>query len=724
MFAYNTRTEIVNGAKFIEPDIILLDYVYTDDILFHVDAILKMPGFGFIIKEYDDQEFQAADNVVLISFSNDNSYRVILKNGVDQATVVNQFIDSPTDLYEENGTTLFFKKHHETLSVCKAIRQDNGSYQEIPLMSYKMANDMNRYRIGIYSNAGNTVRTAVVKTMAPNNWVSNVFNACGGRIIWIKNGFTIDESEYDIEAESIEIPMKAGTYWFDYQTDNPDMKAYIYEATRKYTDTKRLRSDILDTMKDEDKNIVEENGRFVLPHDCTINVKFKGKWGTVTDICIKDNREDPFIATGYGVTVRPSSYIVFELDKIIGFHIKGTILSVPVQDAGEQRRHQLFQSGDQKIGIQDPVMLQKKHIYDFSIDDRTILVDGQPFFTVPEDEDILTAFHNMTAIITEFTVTQTDGTTFSVLLQKTIKTTVSRDITSPILVIDENNQPLDLSSSYRQVAETKQVSELFNAYNGIYLSYYPDITNPNIAVYGIPMHATVLNRNAVNIDEIADTHQRIDYALNISDILQKQIRIPYTIRKQYKYIVVMYRAITGYRYEFTNWERELFDLKKSTRLYLQNTPLNTVDGIVVYGIKEDASFNENLLSYIPDKRMENSIAMATDSYDIITGSGTEYAVNATNRLVLDANILQTYRYIVVDYLKQDSYSINEREDYYEIDIAMAGNKVNILYDSKDGNVTEEYRVLNFAKMTRDTIGYEVENNDLIVLGDKPDENLS
>lgn len=723
MFTYNARTEVINGARFIEPDVIMIDYVYTEDILFQVNALLKTPGFGFVIKEYDDTELQAADNVVLISFSNDNSYRVILKNGTSQETAVNRFIDSATELYEETGTTFIFKKHNETLSVYKGIRQDNGTFKEISLMSYKMANNMGQYRVGIYSNGGNTVQTAIIKTLAPNNWVSNVFNAGGGRIIWIKNGFTIDEAEYDIETESIEIPMKAGTYWFDYKTDNPDMKAYIYEAKRKYTDTKRTMDEILgkktgvNTMIDEEKNIADIDGKFILDHDCTVNIKFKAKWGTVTDICIKDDRNAPYVSTGYGITMRPSSQIVFDLDKILGFHIKATILSVPLQDAGEFRKYQLFQSGDQKTGIHDPIRIQKSHTYDLTVQNRTILVDGQPYFQIPVGESLLTAFQNMTAIVTELSVTQLDGTTFHALVQKTVKTTVSRNITSPILVTDENNDPLDLSSSYRQVAIIQQLAEIFNAYNGIHLSHYVDITNPCINVYGIPNKAKVLDRNATDIEDIADKYEKIDYSLNIADVLKKYVRVPYDVRTKYKYIVVTYNAISGYRYEFTNWERQCFDLDESKRLYLNSMPLMTVDGLIIYGIKNKESFNEDLLYYVPDKRMENSIAMSADSYDVISGLGEESSVSSVGRLVLSPDILQAYKYIIVDYLKQDSYAINERADYYEIDIAMTGNKVNIIYDSIDNETTEEYRVLSFAKMTRDSSGYEVENNDLIVMGD-------
>ena len=131
MFLYNTRTEIDHGTTFIEKDVILFDYSYTGDIVFQVNAILRTPGFGFVIKEDDGTDLQTADNSVLITMSNNGVYRVFLNTGGEQVLAVEHYIDAAINIYDPAGEVYLFKKHNEELSVYKAIRQENGLIQEI-----------------------------------------------------------------------------------------------------------------------------------------------------------------------------------------------------------------------------------------------------------------------------------------------------------------------------------------------------------------------------------------------------------------------------------------------------------------------------------------------------------------------------------------------------------------------------------------------------------------
>ena len=722
MFAYNTRTERINGTKFIEKDIILFDYIYTGDILLQVDAKLVTPGFGFVIREEDTEGEQAADNAILISFSSDNSYRIIVKNGIDQVTAVYQFVESATNLYDSDGVTLFFKKHNETLEVCRAVRQDTGAYREIRLLEYKMRYDMLQYKIGIYSNAGNTITFASIKTEAPSNWISNVFNAGGGRIQWIRNGFTIDEAEYDVEVEAEDIQLKAGTYWFDYKTDNPDIKAYIYQTERKNTDTKRPREEILDTMVDEEKNILEEDGRFILPVDHAINIKFKGKWGTVTEICVKQNKEDGFIETGYGSIIRPGSRLVFDLTKVTEIHIKGTILDVPVQDPGELRTYHIFRRGDKSTGLLHPIEKDRSLTYHFATETGLLTVDGQEFMVLNDtSSNQLIAFENVTAILDEISITLVTGETINVLIQKTLKTTVGKNIESPIFVLDEEGEPFDLSASYRILVSPEPVVELFNALNPIKLNWYPYLSNPRFKLYGIPAGANIKDRNASTINDMADRYTEILYTPDMKKLLWKELSLPVSAKEPYKYIAVAYNAVKTGRYIFTNWEREIFDLSDNQRINLISTPLNMTDGIVVYGIEDPDYYCPDLLNHIEDRHNETSIGLCTYLYDIIFQQ--HYSINGMNRLILDPELLQKYRYLIVDYLKQDSYAINERESYYEIDVSSTGMKFQILYDSADGTTTQAYRLLTTEQMTRKTPDYAIQQDDFVIL-EATDETLS
>lgn len=730
MFTYNTRTELLpEGTRFIEKDIILFDYSYTGDIAFQVDVLLSTPGFGFVIQEDDGGDKQTSDNIVLVTFSNDNSYRVILKNGGEQATVINQFVEAPVNLYDENGITLFFRKHNEILSVYKGIRMTDGHFEELKLMTYHMQYDMDNYWIGIYSNSGNIVRFASVQTEAPSNWVTNVINAGGGRVKWIKDGFTIDEAEYDIEVESMDIPMNAGTYWFDYETDNPEMEAYVYPAPRKDTNDKRQREDILNTMKDEEKNILEKDGRFVLPAECTINLKFKGKWGTVRNICIKNDKRESFIETGYDSTVRPGSRLRFDLSKISKIHIKGKILEIPFADAGESRPYSIFRRGQFNIPLTGEMRLNKEHVFEFDTKDNILTVDGNHVETLSDPSMLLYAFENVTADIYEFIVTTADGEEVNILLQRTLRTTVTNTIDSPIIVTDENDEPLDLSSSYRLLAVTKQKLELFNALNGITLSCYPDITDKKgIHVYGIPysmqiengQRKPIINKNAETIQEMAEQYTEIPYTYDPAMLLKKIIKIPYSIRSKYQYIAVSYKAIEDKRYIFTNWAREIYDLEESQRIYLSAPALDLKTEVIVRGIADKNLLNKDLLYYIPDDDFETSIDLAAAEYTILNKDNDEYKINKLQKVIVDTDTLKKYKYLIIDYLKQDSYAINERDDKYLIDITPTGTVIHIYYDADEetGMTTQKYSVIKVDDITGKNDGAEypeMQNGDFVAL---------
>ena len=737
MFVYNTRTEIDQGTTFIEKDIILFDYTYSGDMVFQVNALLRNSGFGFVIKEDDGDDIQSADNIVLITIANNGAYRVILQNNGEQVTAVSRFVDNGMGLYDPEGEIFLFKKHDETLSVYKTwYDASERMMRETKLLSYRMQYDMNSYRIGIYSNQGNTVRFASVQTEAPSNWIANVFNAGGGRIKWIENGFTIDEAEYEIEVESVDIPMHAGTYWFDYETNNRSgIKAFIYESERHHTNLeigRRSREEIIETMVDEEKNILQEDGSFTLATDHAINVKFRGTWGTVKNICIKDNKLDDFVETEYGTTMRPRSWLRFDLNIIKEIDIDAKILSVAVNDENEQRQYSIFRRGLIDMGMVAPIKLNQTFSYHFTTDTNMLQINNMNHILLPGSSQFLFAFDNVSAVITKFIVTLHDGTVVDILLQKTIKYMIVNTIDSPILVFNMDYEPMDLASSYRKVATIRPRLELFNAINPITLARYPDITNANVQLYGIPYNKIVddnqvritVRKNAATIQEMADYYEKIPYTLDRAALLKKSIKLPYTTRKKYQYIAISYRAIDEFRYWFTNCEREIYDLEESPQVYLTHNPLDPNYDLTIYAIADPELFNKDLLYYTTDEDIDTSIDLAAWEYKILSPrndtKAADYKVNALGKVVLDKKILKQYRYLIIDYLKVESFTVNERNDNYEVDIVSSDNKAKIIYDSKDGTTTQKYRLLSsISKMIKenkeDETEYIIQENDFVVL---------
>ena len=409
MFEYNARTETINGARFIEKDVILFDYQYSGDILLRADVNLKSSGFGFVIAEDEGEAISRSANIYLLKLNSNDSYQVIYKSGTEQETILNQHVGSATSVYGDENVILFFRKQEERLIITKAIPLSDVSevrFEEIELLQYVMPHDMENFKIGIYSNGGNTVRYAAVSTEAPSNWITNVRSANGGRIRWIKNGFIIEEAEYDIEAEAENIQLEAGTYYFDYKTDNPDMKAYVFESYLHNTGVKRSTKEIVDTSVDEEKNILREDGSFLLTEDHAVNIRFKAKWGKVTEICVKTIKQSGFVETDYNTTVRPPSRLVFDLRKIKKIRLTGTVNSAPDYNL---ENYYLVQRGTREIRLNTEIRPGEENTFEFIADTSELFLNGEPYRTLLSADNILSMFYNVDADIRELTVTTASG---------------------------------------------------------------------------------------------------------------------------------------------------------------------------------------------------------------------------------------------------------------------------------------------------------------------------
>ena len=711
MFEYNTRTEVIKGARFIEKDILMFDYAYTGDLLLHCDVTLQNSGFGFVIADNDTASLTTSSAIYMIKLNRDNSYTILHKSGSVQETIITQFVGATAHVYEDGVTSLFFEKRGTRLIVYKGIRIADRAMQKIRLLEYSLPYEMESYKIGIYSNKGNTLRFASIETEAPSNWVTNVFNANGGRIHWIKNGFVIENAEYDIEAESENIQLPAGVYYFAYETDNPDMKAYVYLSYRKKTDTpsRRTRGEIRATMDDEVKNILEDDGRFELSEDHAINIKFKGKWGTVKNICIKTDKHSDFVETTYDSSVRPASRIIFDLNKIKKVEITGTITSVPYQDPAADWVYYIFRRGNHTIGLDTRIQPEKEITYIFDRESGVLSVDGVKY-PLQDSGNKLYAFYNVTAHIRTCIVTMNSGEEINILLQKTFKTSVPGVIQTPIIVQHENGEVLDLSSAYRLFATIEKRCELFHAWNPIHLKYDINLTDYGIKVFGIK-EGVEIDKNGASIQEIANNYTLIPYTPSVSDLFHRTIQIDSAIKKDYKWIVVCYNAIVETQYVYTNWERELFDIREDEPIYLTKKPLHTDDDIIAYGIPKEEELNQDLLYYIPSRNAEILIDLCAYHYDNL--SENDFTVTEFGKVIIDNIVREKYQYLIIDYLKKDSYSLNNEEDYWDIDISASGTKFKILYDAEEDGITcNTYQVLQYEDLKENKT---IEEDDFVVI---------
>ena len=138
-----------------------------------------------------------------------------------------------------------------------------------------------------------------------------------------------------------------------------------------------------------------------------------------------------------------------------------------------------------------------------------------------------------------------------------------------------------------------------------------------------------------------------------------------------------------------------------------DTDYSKVDGAVtIYGIPSDAILKKEQLYDVPNRKAIVSVDYCTSKYDEIPDSG--FDIFSSNRVIIDSEIRKQYKYLIIDYLKNDSYAINEKDENYSIEIATDEDKVKILYDANELDVTNPYKGLSINTDA-------VEKDDFIVL---------
>ena len=747
MFEYKTRTETEEGCRFYQQDILLFDYTYAGDLDIHCVVDYNTPGFGIVIAEYSD-DISQSENVYIVKLGARNEYGVIKSELFTQKTLREGFIQSGKDINVPSKNLNLSFKFTENYLI--NIYSDN-----VLLVSYPMEHDISKYKVGFYSSAGNVIKTALIYSTTPTNWTHNIWNGNGGRINWIDNGFEIEECEYPCDVECQNMHLAAGKYYIDFETTNPDIEFYAFLTSKKvklgyenYRGAMRYMSEdapilVTTTHKDADgkEYLVTENKMFSeiynpefddisnnrwikesrwiediniaqkdsegnyyieLAEDSDIDFRFRSTHGKVTNIAVKLNKDDKYVETGFEEEgERASSYILCDLAIVKKLDIDFTITTV-IEDT-----HFLAENGEIVYKMED-LALEPGIPYTITVnaDERVFEINHDKKYQLSKAEDILKLFYNVDGIITRMMVTNTDGVETDVLHQKTFKALLSKEINSPILCIDNNNMPLDLSACFREVCSESSCVEIFNKYNPIKLSK-PLIFNKNIKVAGA--NTSSINTHASSIDEAAEKYTVLAKNEYEIDYENNTVKIPFKTKDQYKYIIIEYNHCDTYRYEFTNYERQLADLAIKGNIYLENKICDVVNAITIYGVPKDAIFREELFYRVPNKASLNSIDYCVNVYDELAGN--EYEVLPTGRLVLESDIRSKYKYLIIEYLKDRSYCVNERDSEYEIDIAGTEEGIRLCYDADEYDVTNSYSGISF------NIDDAIENNFIILRKD-------
>jgi hypothetical protein len=692
MFQVNSRVERDNGIRFYEQDVLCSDYVFAGDMVIDLMVDYLYPGIGILLAANNGKPIHESDHIYLFKLG-DNDFKVIEKHFLSQSMPVEASCAFASSDVNTNAN-LIFSKRGQVIEIHLVIHNAVTGEKELrELGHYTIKNALDEFRIGFYSNTGNTLKYASIASGIPTNWLVNIKNTNGGRVSFFRDGFIIEGCEYDAELEQQEIQLKAGTYYVGFErglvNEKNDIECYVFES--------------IDSNFDDTKKSILVDGKFTLSQDGKVNIKFKGTSGRITDVCIKDLEDSAYVETDLEAVTQDGSYITVNLTRLKSVRWKGIISDLPEYiDYTKEAPYGIVVTKHEKLTqLMANIELDKEYQYTYTVETKELIIqrEGDLYRTLAidireDDAYKLIVFQNMSATISELIIVDDDGKETNVLLQKTFRKYVPSTISGPIIVMDEYNVPLDLSSSYREVVTPIWDIEIFSQDKTIDLKHRILNEGECIFVYGVPAGATIHMNRRGSIEDFTDrytmlhpSHYSVDYEDGIVSINTND-------RKLYKYIAVRYQQADQFSYLFTNYEREIF-LDVSEPIVLEKSVADVSGGVRLYGIPVDAKIHSEYIYRVQHKTMVNAIDLYASKYDIV--DETEYTVDRDRSAIEVAPETKAlYKAFVVDYLKNNSFCINYLHDYgqYEVEVSTNKERVYMSYDMGADGAVSEYKITN------------------------------
>lgn len=673
-----------DGIRFYEQDILRSIYTFMGDQKIEINLDYIVPGFGISISEVGEDSPGNSKNTYLIKFGS-NDFRVIQQYYGTQKELLAESCVLP---FEKN-VTISFNINRKNVSISKKLWNKDGLPYESLIVDFDMAKPLSEYKIGIYSNAGNLIKSIMFLSKVPEHWRVSTKNTMGGRISLEKNAVRIENCKHEAEIEQKDIRLKKGKYWlkydFDKVRDKCDIRPFVLNPVF-------VPSAEESNLEDDFKNILEEDMSFTLSHDMFVNLKFKGHNGIIRNIAITDSKQGSFVETRESQKTQDGSEIIIKLKNIKQVLWEALISEVPQwEDLSKECPYAIVEADKQRYSAKElSILMNREYVYTYNVQTKNLdIVDKQTKETVfnktiKDTGDIITIAKNVTGIVYKILLTDMAGTEINPLIRTTFKKYVSAAITSPIIVTSkDSDEPFDLSASYREVVIPRKRISLYSKEHSLTLKNKAPITANEINVYGIPRGATI-DVYASTIDKFTSSYELIganDYERKGSSVIVSD-----KIRNKYEYLAIEQTSIDSYKYEFTNYERESFSGITSV-LQLEHEIAKKAEDVILYGIPKDSEARSEFFYRIPTLGSINSIDYYTDNYDIIMPN--KYIVDSqAKEIILNDDLTDgKYKEFVVDYLKQDSYAINKRSGQYEIDISTEANIAKLHYDMhEDGSI--------------------------------------
>lgn len=460
------------GLRFYEKDILYCQYVLTGNADIEIEASFLAPGLGVVFMETGDDALKP-----------DRGF--LIRIGYNDCLILQKKF-SETITLKHTSCLLAPPVSNIKLRFCKEGQTISAVYNGKEIAKTTLPHDMDEFRFGIYSNAGNIIKKTTVYLDAPVDWLSEVNNTNGGILYFKRNKIEMINGEHDVEVECEPIELEPGRYYLSGKFTG-EMTPYVFMSNDQEEE-------------DSKKNILDGNA-FTVEKAGEYSLKIKGAAGTAEELSISMDQNSAFVATTDGGKTVDGSCLLFNLENVKT--IEWTAVINSVQDGD----YALVHTAAKEYGLNE-LWVEFNLEYKFSYDTETeyLYIQGDEanpseisirLNLTEADNNTLGIFRNVDAAITRLIIIDKSGSENNVLLQSTHKSYVPGSISGPIIVLDENNMPFDLSSSYRvdnsYYIFTNREREIFDPKEGIVPEKAVNEKIQDIKLYGV--------RKASEIDE-------------------------------------------------------------------------------------------------------------------------------------------------------------------------------------------------------------------------------
>lgn len=710
MYVFNSSSRVTrtsDGILFDEQDILMCAYKFNKHLRIDMTVDYCTPGFGIAMILDDTENLAMTEEAYLFKIgSSDFS---VYRNYQNTQTMLSTTASILSPTATNKNQHLIFELKDKTVTFYTYIKNTQGIEELYTLGTYTIPKAINDYFIGIYSNKGNVVRKISFEQLLPNLWSTSIDNTDGGRIDFIENGFIIENCLHDAELEQDGINLEPGKYYFTYDiakiNDEYDIDAFIFLQEMPDKDNEP-------ELEDEQKNILAEDGSFILKYKSKVIAKFRGTNGQVSNISIHTNAYGGYVATDDAPIKQNGSCIDIKLKNISKVEWRAIVSRVPdYTDLTEEPPYGIIIAAKTKYLLEQlNIKLNIEYEYQYTKEADILIVKDLDGNIVSErklglnSSDTLCVMNNVNAAVYSIKLYYLDGNEADVIIQQDTVRYVPTTICSPIIVRDEKTKEVfDISASYREKINPRSKFILHTTkFSSGSITIPNDIPDnmTNIKVYGCSQSITI-NEDAESIDEYVDNYSLI----NSSEYILKKGILYFTesLLIKYPYLVIEYNDISDYSYVFTNYEREYFKATKNRTIELTKDVAISDSNVTIYAIKPDTFCNTDYLYRIMPKTAD-SIDCYTNNYDIL--SSEQYTLDISSSTIkLTQALNNTYDHFIIDYMKKNSYAINMNESVgqYEISISTDCDKIEVLYDMHDDGSSNEYMNLDISNSDNEFI---------------------